>query len=246
MTRPSLYIFTISHYCEKARWALEHLGFDPQICTLAPGSHLQTAKSLGLQRGSVPFLTIESTTIQGSDSIIDWADQQPVSDGRLGSQNNDVMEVEKRLDEKLGVHIRRWFYSEAILECPELVKPIFMHDISVLEKFKLSVKWPIIRKLMIQRMDLGYQQGLESLEIVLQEITWLESLIGDENSYLVGDQFSRADIAAASLLAPLVGPTEYACTDLMTLPPRAFKESKTMADRLFWQWVLKQYQRHRH
>jgi len=193
----------------------------------------------------VPFLKTDDTVIQGSDAIISWAEQQSNLNSLLGSLNEDIVSVERRLDEKLGVHIRRWFYSEAILEFPELVKPIFMHDISAWEKFKLTIKWPVIRKIMVKRMDLGYQQGMDSLEIVREEVDWLESLISDKNSYLVGDTLSRADIAAASLLAPLVAPKEYACTKLMVLPPRAKQESATMANRSFWLWVQEKYQSHR-
>jgi glutathione S-transferase len=240
-----LYIFTISHYCEKARWALDYLGIDVDVQILAPGTHIEIANKLGLKRGSVPFLRVGEIVIQGSDAIIHWAEQENKSNAKLGSLNPEVIAVEKRLDDKLGVHIRRWFYSEAILEAPALVKPIFMHGISAWEKLKLTLKWPIICRLMTQGMDLGHQQGLESLEIIKQEIEWLESLIGDRNSYLVGNTFSRSDITAASLLAPLVTPSEYSCSKLMSLPPRAKQESEEMVDRLFWNWVEAKYKTHR-
>jgi len=245
MTRPILYIFTISHYCEKARWALDYLGLDVDVRVMAPGTHLQEAQKLGLKRGSVPFLKAGDTVIQGSDAIISWAELQTNLPRALGSSNENVISVEQRLDEKLGIHIRRWFYSEAIIECPELVKPIFMHDISAWEKLKLTIKWPVIRKIMTERMDLGHEQGLESLEIVRQEIDWLESLISDKSAYLVGDTFTRADIAAASLLAPLVTPTEYACSKLMVPPPRTQHDSASMVDRPFWLWVQDKYQNYR-
>ncbi|GAA6137928.1 hypothetical protein NBRC116583_16750 [Arenicella sp. 4NH20-0111] len=245
MSKPVLYIFTISHYCEKARWALTHLGIDAEVRILAPGTHLQVAQGLGLKRGSVPFLQDGDRVIQGSDEIISWAEKQAKGEQSLGSHNQDVLAIEKRLDDKLGVHIRRWFYSEAIIECPHTVKPIFMEGLSIWEKVKLTIKWPVICKLMIKRMDLGYQQGLESLAIVEEEITWLESLIDHEDSFLVGDSLTRADIAAASLLAPLVGPMEYSCSKLMTLPPRAIEQSVGMDERVFWRWVNQVYHTHR-
>ena len=114
MIRPMLYIFTISHYCEKARWALDYLGIDVDVQILAPGTHIEIANKLGLKRGSVPFLRVGEIVIQGSDAIIHWAEQENKSNATLGSLNPEVIAVEKRLDDKLGVHIRRWFYSEAI------------------------------------------------------------------------------------------------------------------------------------
>ena len=245
MKRPILYIFTISHYCEKARWALDYLGIDAELRILAPGTHIKVAKSLGLKRGSVPFLQLGDTTLQGSDAIITWAEKNQKHHKSLGSQNSKVMAFEKRLDDKLGVHVRRWFYSEAILEHPHLVKPVFMHGISAWEKIKLSIKWPLIGKLMVRGMDLGFEQGGESLSIVHDEIAWIETHLADGNRYLVDNTFSRADIAAASLLAPLVAPKEYSCSSLMVLPPRAEQQSEPMKDRPFWHWVEMLYQNHR-
>lgn len=41
-----LYQFTFSHYCEKARWALEYKGIAYQPVNLLPGSHLRTVQKL--------------------------------------------------------------------------------------------------------------------------------------------------------------------------------------------------------
>lgn len=41
-----LYQFTFSHYCEKARWALEYKGIAYQPVNLLPGSHLRTMQKL--------------------------------------------------------------------------------------------------------------------------------------------------------------------------------------------------------
>jgi len=245
MAQATLYIFTISHYCEKARWALEYLGFDVDIQTLAPGTHVKVAQELGLKRSSVPILKTSNAIVQGSDEIIDWAEEYNTSEKNLGSSSKAVIDIEQRLDRELGVHIRRWYYSEAILETPELVKPIFMHNLSAWEQVKLTIKWPVIRKLMTKRMDLGHDQGNESLDVVRQEMDWLESQISDKASYLVGDNFSRADIAAASLLAPLVAPPEYGCSVLMRHPPRINQARSTMMNSPLYQWVEEKYRNHR-
>jgi len=213
MAQATLYIFTISHYCEKARWALEYLGFDVDIQTLAPGTHVKVAQELGLKRSSVPILKTSNAIVQGSDEIIDWAEEYNT--------------------------------SEKNLETPELVKPIFMHNLSAWEQVKLTIKWPVIRKLMTKRMDLGHDQGNESLDVVRQEMDWLESQISDKASYLVGDNFSRADIAAASLLAPLVAPPEYGCSVLMRHPPRINQARSTMMNSPLYQWVEEKYRNHR-
>jgi len=212
---------------------------------VAPGSHLKIAQKLGLKRGSVPFLKTEDSVIQGSDAIIDWAERQTSSDKSLGSNDDKVIAIEQRLDNTLGVHSRRWFYSEAIVEHAATVRPVFMHKLSPWEKIKLAIKWPVIQKLMIQRMDLGYQQGLESLQIIKTEIDWLEELITDKHSFLVDNKLSRADITAASLLAPIITPNEHGSANLIVLPPRLQDQYSQMSDSKVWPWVSELYFKYR-
>jgi len=68
---PVLYVFAISHYCEKARWTLDYLGIDYELRHVAPGEHGQIAKKLGAPRTSVPYLSTGDEVIQGSADIID-------------------------------------------------------------------------------------------------------------------------------------------------------------------------------
>ena len=71
MAKPTLYIFTISHYCEKARWALEYLGIKYNLIHLGAGLHMQLGQQLGLEQRSLPILKTDNGVIQGSSEIID-------------------------------------------------------------------------------------------------------------------------------------------------------------------------------
>src|SRR6516165_7266581 len=68
-----LYQFTFSHYCEKARWALDHKGIAYQPINLLPGSHLRTVRRLTPDRG-LPVLLDDATVIQDSSAIITYLD----------------------------------------------------------------------------------------------------------------------------------------------------------------------------
>jgi len=243
MTKPILYVFSISHYCEKAKWALDHLEINYEVNTLLPGQHIAFAKKLGLKRGSLPILQAGGEIIQGSSLIIDWA--ETVTDRDLLPSANKTVHIEKRLDDILGVHLRRQFYSEAMVEFPATVKPMFMYGLNNIDKLKLSFIWPIIRKKMIPAMDLGYEQGLASRAMVEAELAWLDGQLADGNRYLVNNQFSRADITAASLLAPIVLPAQYPMTKIMQLPPRVLQDCAQWHDRLVFNWVRKMYCEHR-
>lgn len=241
MNKPVLYVFLISHYCEKARWALDLAGIDYTIKLLSPVKYTKVAKSLGLSKASVPFLQTDSGVLQGSSAIVNWANEHPESTLLINAQS---MAIEKRLDDVLGVHVRRWFYSEALVDCPEIVKPVFAHGQGFVDRILLSLAWPKITNIMIKRMDLGVEQEAESLAIIEQELEWLESMLGD-NDYLVDNTFSNADIAAASLIAAVTGPKNHPVSSIMNLSPRVKAVAEQWQSRPFCQWLDKVYQQHR-
>ena len=74
MSKPVLYVFAISHFCEKARWALDYLDIAHKIRYVAPGIHSKIAKKLGAPATSLPILEAGEHVVQGSAAIIDWAD----------------------------------------------------------------------------------------------------------------------------------------------------------------------------
>ena len=72
MQNPVLYIFNISHYCEKARWALDYFGIAHEVRHVMLGQHRSIARRLGAPRGSVPFLQTGEGVIAGSSATIVW------------------------------------------------------------------------------------------------------------------------------------------------------------------------------
>jgi glutathione S-transferase len=59
---------------------------------------------------------------------------------------------------------------------------------------------------MVASMDARPQRLPELLPRVEHELDWLDRVITEREGHLVGQEFGRADLAAASLLAPLALP----------------------------------------
>lgn len=249
LTRPTLHVFAISHYCEKARWALDRLRIDYALSHLAPGLHAQITKELGAPDSSLPVLVSGNEVVQGSGSILSWADGHAASSQSPSRQSlspsasfeSACRDLEQRLDDGMGVHARRYFYSEAMVEYPESVQEIFIGDLPATEQAFLKENWGVVREAMITRMDLGRAQGEESLRIVRAELDWFESLLADGRRFLIDDRFSRADITAASLMAPLVCPPEHPTYHRLVIPPRAREELDEWAGRPCLEWVREIY-----
>lgn len=249
MSKPVLYVFAISHYCEKARWALDFLDVEYSLRHLAPGAHMQIARQLGAAGTSVPILASEDGVVQGSGDILEWAESakrnparslRPVSDCEM-----ECRALERRLDQVAGVHVRRYYYSEALVEYPDTVRPIFTRDLAAKERESLDANWGLVRQLMMGAMDLGLEQGQASRQIVEGELDWFDGLLSDGRRYLVGDRFSRADITAASLLAPLALPAEHPTYGMLEVPPRARADLARWNERPGVAWIRKIYREHR-
>lgn len=248
MSKPVLYIFAISHYCEKACWALNYLDIDYEVSYLPPGFHLFIAKKIGAPGSSLPILVADGQVVQGSAEIIDWAEAVAAAGAKHLTPNTSreaCLEVEKRLDDVIGVHARRYYYSEALVDHPETVRSIFTKDLTLFHKMLLSGTWRVVRKRMIDLMDLGPEQGQDSKHIVEGELSWLDGLLSDGRRFLVGEQFSRADMTAASLLAPLASPKEHPTYADLRLPPRVAADLVSWENRPSINWVREIYGQYR-
>lgn len=249
MSRPVLHVFAISHYCEKARWALDWFGIDYELRHLAPGAHVQVAADLGAPGSSLPLLVHEGRVVHGSGEIIEWAESFVADPGKRLSPEprfeDECRALEARLDDRIGVHLRRYYYSEAIIEHPESVRPIFTRDLPPEERERIDANWDVVCRLMTGAMDLGPEQWHESRQIFESELDWFDALLSDGRTYLLGDRFSRADLTAAALLAPLALPPEHPTYGGLELPPRAQADFESWSGRPSAKWARQMYAKHR-
>ena len=247
MPQPILYVFNISHYCEKARWALDHFGIAHEVRHVMVGMHRGIAKKLGASPKSVPFLQVDGGVIAGSSAIIDWCEAQSNTKALSlkGDHPAQVRAIEKRLDDIAGVHARRFYYSDALISAPATVRPIFSNGLPFWQSALVTLGWPAIVQMMIKGMDLGPKQGAESRAILDQELAWLDALLADGRPYLTGPTWTRADLTAASLLAPLVAPKEHPVVQNLEFPAIVASAMKQWAQRPSLQFVNRAYALHR-
>ena len=66
-----LYQFPCSHFCEKARWALEYKRVAYQPVNLMPRFHLKPMRKLA-PKSCVPVLVDEETVVQEASAIITY------------------------------------------------------------------------------------------------------------------------------------------------------------------------------
>ncbi|MCP4331417.1 MAG: glutathione S-transferase [Gammaproteobacteria bacterium] len=248
MPIPTLKIFAISHYCEKARWALDYSKVEHRIELLAPGDHIKIARSLGLEDTSLPILVTDEITIQGSSKITDWVEAQKTEAAVCLNPDVDLehcRQIEQRLDQRFGVHVRRYYYSEALTQQPQTVRPMFTDGLPWHQKMVLRFAWAQICKRMIRGMDLGVEQGLESRQVADTELTWIDEMLADGRQFLLGERFSRADLSVASLIAPLTLPAAHPTYNKLVIPVGVANDLASWQDRRSLQWAREIYQQYR-
>lgn len=243
MNERILYQFPISHYCEKTRWQLDYKELAYTTRNLIPGPHRLRAQWLA-RINTLPILRDHKRTVGDSTKIAYYLEKY-YPERPLLPENSDqrarVIELEQQFD-RIGVHVRRWLFGQ-VIDRPELLEAMLAPY--ELPESAARVMAPVLREGLrrfyglqpkaVMRSEQRLQEGLAQLE---------EQLAKGKGDYLVGDRFSLADITAASLLGPLLGPagSPWDIFDDSKLSPALQAQLQALRERPAGQWVLARYQ----
>ena len=241
-----LYQFPLSLYCEKTRWNLDFKGLDYSCNNLLPGLHVFSAWAIAQQR-SLPILRDDQQVVGDSTNIALYLENQysqfPLIPSELTTQKQ-VLEYEEYFDE-LGDHVRRLCWS-MVIQQPEIVEIFFnFTGYSPFQRFITHYSESILRLMIRKTFQIYEPQVINSNQKVTDALGLLEKdLNGNEKNYLVNNQFSLADLTAASMLAPLIGPDNSPWAD-SRLPEVASQQRQELRDSVVGQWVLRIYRDYR-
>jgi len=208
----TLYTFNISHFAEKARWAMDRTGVAYQERVLLPGLHMRKIRRLGQGRTSVPALVDDGKAVQGSSAIISYIDERWLDPGkRLTPAQPELraraLELETWMDAEIGETARRFFYHHA-LPVREFVKTLFTGRGPWWGPAFFGVAYPKVAAVIRQKYAINAETAAKDGERVLAAYRRLEEMLANR-PYLVGDGFTRADLTLAALTAPIWRPAEH-------------------------------------
>ncbi len=245
---PRLFTFGIYSYCEKARWALEWLGVPFVEVRWPPGPHRLLARRVGAKKTTVPILKSGDIVFQGSGKIMNWAEHEAVgSEASLVPRGDmdEAREIEKRADNVVGVQVRRHCYAEMICHHQHLVKPALFMNTAPFYRLLGNLMWPVTRRYIRDGYDATPESAPDSRARLECELDWLDKKLADGRRFMVGDRFSRVDIAVASLLAPIVRPVQVEAYRAMSFPPALAKDAARWNKRPLVRWVRNLYDAYR-
>lgn len=248
----TLYTFAMSHFCEKIRWTLDLCGLPYQEVPMTPVFHLFPAWRMGGRgRTSLPILKVvarQSPTdfIQDSTRILSWLDRElgPCDLIPRCSLSEEVSAIEDRFD-KAGQDVTRLVYAHGLAQDDKILR-FWGSSAEPWQRQCLKIGLPLIRWTYHRRLNLN-RPSLQRAEHRLQQaLAWLDGRLSDGRTFLVGARLTVADVAAASLLAPLACPDQHPVFSQADYKRYMLPKSATwLNDRPALRWVRRMYAEHR-
>lgn len=201
----------ISHYCEKARWALDRAGiaFDER-------AHMQMLHRIAVRRAgggmTAPVLVCGDLVLADSAQIVDWADARMTPERRLYAADPQLAaqtrSLERDFDERLGPHGRRWMY-EHMRGQRALVRRYAPTGVPAWQRIGLPLAYGTVARMIDRYLDVNAQTAALSLEQVRATFDAVGERLRDGRPYLMGERFSAADLTFSALAAAVLMPPRY-------------------------------------
>lgn len=207
---PTLITIPISHYCEKARWALGWADI-----AYRERAHLQVIHWVPVSRAggrkTVPVLVWGKRVFADSAEIVEEASTKAPPERSLfpGDQDEaaEVRALQADYDAQLGPEGRRWMYN-ALRGHRDIVVAYGCTGVPAWQRRALPFAYPLAARIIDRYLDVTPATAARS-EAKVRAIFDAVAERLDGRPYLCGDRFSAADLTFASLSAPMLMPPEY-------------------------------------
>jgi glutathione S-transferase len=240
-----LWHLKVSSYNEKARWALDYKNVPHSKKAVEPGRHVRLAKRLAGTR-TLPILELDGRVVPDSTEIIKaleerWPDPPLYPDDAQDRQR--ALELEDFLDEELGPYARTLAVSHMLLS-PDVLLGGFFPDMGRGRRVTSRALYPLVRRVFRRNLPLEP----DDVEIAFGKLRAAGERIRAERGnrdYLVGNEFTVADLTAAALLSPAVAPPEFPNPQPQRGHPTFAPLRAALSESGLDEWVREMYRRHR-
>jgi len=201
----------ISHFCEKARWALDRAGVryveQPHLQLI----HIFATRVAGGGRTVPVFVTDTGEVLADSADILRWADTQVTPERWLypgGHVGVDAAAWEAWLDDGLGPDGRLWMYHETLPVINQMGQWATA-GVPRWERGLFRVGGPAIDVGIRRFLGVNAAAAAKALDRVDRVFDDIAGRVSDGRRFLLGDRFTAADLTFAALAAPMLLPSGY-------------------------------------
>jgi glutathione S-transferase len=248
---PILWHLKVSHYNEKARWALDHKRVSHVRRAAVAGRHQAVARKLSGGE-TLPVLVVDGQGIGDSTRIIEVLERRhpdralyPADPG----ERRRALELEDFFDEELGPYMRLLVVHHMLPDA-DLTLGAFYPDLGRPGRAAARAAFPMVRRRMaaavavdghgvVDERDVGHAFG--KVEAAGERF---RAELGP-SGHLVGDGFTVADLTLASLLAPAVAPEQFPYPQPQREHPLLAPVREALARPGLLEWARETYARHR-
>lgn len=201
----------ISHYCEKARWALERAGLDYREERHVQGIHRVMARRAG-GRSTVPVLVCDEGVFAESEDILSYADRHVAPERRLypddDGERAEVLATTRWLDAGLGPEGRRLMYAN-MLPQRKLMLAVNNQGVPRWEAVAMTATWPVAVRWGKRELNIGADAEEVAARNVRAAFEEVARRLDAGGGYLCLGRFTAADLTFAALSAAVLVPPRY-------------------------------------
>ncbi|HWH92777.1 MAG TPA: glutathione S-transferase family protein [Baekduia sp.] len=213
LERPVLVTIPISHYCEKARWALDRAGIAYEERRHLPAIHHVAVRRAGGKRTAPVLVCPDGMVVGESADIVVWADARAASQDARMIPSDPALAAEAHAladdyDERLGPATRLWVYHR-MFDHPDVVAESMTAGVPAWERHAFKVANRVLGKVLARMLVINDASAVEAERTFRAIFAQVDARLADGRRYLVGDGFSIADLTFAALAAPLIAPPHY-------------------------------------
>ena len=244
---PVLHHLKVSHYNEKVRWALDYKGIPHVRKAAIPGRHRKLAKELtGGTTSTFPVLVENGYAIGDSSRIIAHLEDRypsPPLYPRDLAERRRALDLEDFFDEQLGPYSRLLVVHHELPDGRLFLKT-FVPDLNGARLAMARAQFPVMRPRIRKLFGIDDEAVSHALHQVHAAGARFRAEV-QPNGYLVGDDFSVADLTVASLVAPIVAPQDFPYPQAQSGHPRLEPLRDVLDEYGLLDWTRDMYTRKR-
>ena len=245
MSEVVLWHFPISHFNEKARWALDWKRIAHRRRVLGIDYLPRALWKTG--RPTLPILFVDGTAIGDSTHIIAALERlcpEPALYPTDDVQRRRALELEDFFDEELGHHVRTLLLGPSFATDPDVAVGAIATGMSPRVRGMMRFAYGAFRPY----YKLRHKIDATTIAAAPLKVRAAMDRIAAEirpSGYLVGDSFSVADLTGASLLGPIIVPPQ-----LQYPPPKNVQDAigevrASLGAHPALDWAAEMFRRHR-